>query len=39
VEQLLGTKCSISIGAKGKGKLVIPFASEQALNDILKHIQ
>ncbi len=39
VEQLLGTKCSISIGAKGKGKLVIPFASEQDLNDILKHIQ
>ena len=39
VEKVLGTKCSISIGAKGKGKLVIPFASEQALNEILKHIR
>lgn len=39
VEKVLGTKCSISIGAKGKGKLVIPFTSEQALNDILKHIR
>jgi len=39
VEKVLGTKCSISVGAKGKGKLVIPFTSEQALNDILKHIR
>ena len=39
LEKVLGTPCSISVGAKGKGKLVIPFKSEEALNEILKHIR
>lgn len=39
VEQLLGVPCTISAGAKGKGKLVIPFDSEEALQEILKHLR
>lgn len=38
VTKLLGAPCKISVGAKGKGKLVIPFGSEEELEKILKHI-
>lgn len=39
VGRLLGTKCTISVGAKGKGKLVIPFRSAEELQAILGHIR
>lgn len=37
--RVLGTKCTISANAKGKGKVTIPFASEKELNEILKHLK
>jgi len=37
--RLLGTSCTITAGAKGNGKIVIPFASEKELNDILNHMR
>ena len=39
VEKLLGVPCKISVSEKGKGKLVIPFESEEELKGILKHIK
>ena len=36
---LLGAPCKISAGAKGKGRVVITFKSEQELENILKHIR
>ena len=39
IERLLGTPCKISSGAKGKGKLVISFDSEETLLAILSHIK
>ena len=39
VEKLLGVPCKISVNEKGKGKLVIPFESEETLQVILKHIK
>ena len=39
LEKVLSTPCKISMGAKGKGKLVITFKSETDLEQILKHIK
>lgn len=37
--RVLGTKCTISANAKGKGKVTIPFGSEKELQAILKHLK
>ncbi len=38
LSRTLGTQCTISANAKGKGKVVISFASEDELQKILKHL-
>ncbi|MFW6289535.1 MAG: ParB/RepB/Spo0J family partition protein, partial [Mariniphaga sp.] len=37
--KLIGSKVNISVGEKGKGKIVIPFKSEQDLDRIVKIIE
>ena len=39
LKKSLGCDCQIRVGAKGKGKLIINFLSEQQLEEVLQHIR
>ena len=39
IAEILGGDCQIRMSAKGKGKLIVSFLSEQTLQEALKHIR